>query len=261
MTTITTIPEWRKPVISVPLTQAFPAFGTITEFKKKRCIFNHDRTKLFNVVSEKYQVIDHASAIDTIQRALVSAFGEDLAAEATLNVRSIADGARIRAEWKLPFVAPIQVAKGDLINPTLVMRNSHDGAWKFSAVLGAFRLVCSNGMVIGEKFGSVSGKHFPTMGEMESFSTQINAMIQNAEKLAPLWKEWSQTPIAFEEAVDLLDEKFPEKYLVAVLDEKSYPKSKWDLYNQLTAFSTHDTKSLNRRIEFDDTIARLFYHE
>lgn len=250
-------PEWRQPIITVPLTQAFPELGQVKEFRSKKCIFNHDRTKLFNVVSTKYAAIDHAHAVDTIASALEEAFGE----KAECNVRSLASGARIRAEFKLPFINPIEIRKNDLVNLTLVVRNAHDGMWKFSAMLGAFRLVCSNGMMIGQKFGSVSGKHFPQMGRPDNFAERLKGMIARGALLQDVWREWEDTPIKFEQAKEMLEGKFPDKYLARVLDSSHFPRSKWALYNDLTAFATHDTRSVNRRIEFDDSISAMFYKD
>jgi hypothetical protein len=249
-------PEWKKAPVAMPLNQAFPEFDQVREYRSKQCIFNHDRSRLFNVVSRKYQVIEHPRAVDVVQSALNQVFGGNI--EPT--VRSIEHGARIRAEWQLESVVDmIEVAKGDLIRPTLVMRNSYDGMWKFSATLGAFRLVCSNGMVIGQKFGSISGKHFPVIGKPDEFPAMIEKMVKNGALLQAEWREWNDQEMSLEEAEQLVDDWLPKKYKVPLLQAENFPKTKWQFYNDLTYISTHQTKSVTRRIEFDDIIASLFY--
>lgn len=247
--------EWRQPVIKVPLTQAFPQLDEVKEFRSKICLFNHDRTKVFDVVSPKYQVIEHGKAFDTIQQALNKYFDTEVKS----GVRSINGASRIRAEFKLP-IKPIIVARGDVSEITIVMRNSYDRAWVFSALLGAFRLVCSNGAMIHQSFGGVRGKHVSINGEDDSeFMKQLDLMICRAPMLKDLWKDWSDTEVSYDEAYEMLDSRFPRKYLEPILQAERFPKTKWDLYNDLTRFATHDTKSVARRVEFDEKISNIFY--
>lgn len=246
-------PEWMKPIVHVPLTQAFPQFKEVKEFRSKVCLFSHDRSRVFDVVSSKYQVIEHGEAYTRIKEGLESYFNAPVQA----SVRSIAGGARIRAEFKLPMPG-LSVTKGDVSNLTLVLRNSYDRAWSFSAVLGAFRLVCSNGMMVGEKFGSIKGKHVGgTEGVM--LLDQLDTLLKRAPLLQEQWRDWQDRGVTQERAVELLEGQFPKKYLDSVLDPRAYPTNMWELYNRCTAFATHKTNSIQRRVEFDERIARIFY--
>lgn len=247
--------EWRQPVIRVPLTQAFPQLDEVKEFRSKICLFNHNRTKVFDVVSPKYQVIEHGKAFDTVQEALNKYFDTEVKS----SVRSINGGSRIRAEFKLP-IKPITVARVDVSEITLVMRNSYDRTWVFSALLGAFRQVCSNGAMVGSKFGGIRGKHVSISGEDDSeFMQSPDHMISKAPRLKDLWQEWADVKVSYDEAYVLLDNQFPDKYLEPILQTERFPKTKWELYNDLTRFATHDTKSIARRVEFDEKIANIFY--
>ena len=58
-----TIPEWRKPIIAVPLSQHFPELSQVKEFRSKQVLLSHDRSKLFDVVSSKYRVVQHSQAL------------------------------------------------------------------------------------------------------------------------------------------------------------------------------------------------------
>lgn len=251
-------PEWQQPVIAMPLTQAFPQFDQVKEFRSKVCLFNHDRTKVFDVVSNRYQVIPHITAFTQINEGLEEFFGKPVKSD----VRSINGGARMSAKFRLP-IKPIQIAKGDVSEITLMLRNSYDRGWTFSATLGAFRLVCSNGMMIGESFGKISARHLQSVEpdpEQIPLLEQLSDMIARAPELKALWEEWADVRMTFETAQALLAGQFPARYLDPVLQESHFPRTKWQLYNDLTRFSTHDTKSLNRRLEFDEKISRLFYN-
>ncbi len=247
------VPEWQKPIVKVPLAQAFPELGEVKEFKSKVCLFNHDRTKVFDVVSDRYQVIEHSTAMQSVTSALNKYFDTEI----EYNVRSLHGGARIVSSFKLPGMQ-VKLNKNDVSNITLHLRNSYDRSWVFTALLGAFRLICSNGMIVGETFGALKARHVG-LSEESDILTSLESIISKAPKLAELWKEWDDTPVTFDEAGELLTGAFPDKYLEPVLLEDKFPKSKWDLYNDLTYFSTHLTKSLQRRVDFDSKISKIFY--
>ena len=250
------IPEWRKPIISVPLQQAFPQIGEVKEFKNKVCLFNHDRSKLLDVVSPRYQVIQHSEAFDQINSGLMDYF-ETLDIKST--VRSLDGGVRIRAEFKLP-IAPIKLGRADINEITMVMQNSYDRSLVFSAELGAFRLICSNGMKIGQSFGSIKLRHLYAP-DSSTLLEDLDRMIARAPLLKDKWEEWSDTKISFDEALDMVGTQFPEKYVGPILIEERFPETKWQFYNDLTRFATHDVGSVRRRMEFDDIISRMFYSD
>lgn len=245
-------PAWRQPVIAVPLTQAFPALGEVKEFKSKVCLFNHDRSRVYDVVSNRYKVIEHTKAVDLVTNSLETYFGKPCKAD----VRSLLGGSRILATFKLPGLS-IKLAKNDINEIQIVLRNSYDRSWVFSAVLGAYRLVCSNGMMIGEEFGSLRARH--TGLDQELLLPVLDNMIKAVPRLKNVWTEWADTHIEFDVAQALLEGRFPPKYLDSILDEDLYPMSKWELYNMLTRFATHDTKTIQRRSEFANRIASIFY--
>lgn len=249
--------DWTKPVIAVPLVQAFPEFNDVKEFRSKQCLFSHDRTKLFGVVSRKYQVIDHKAAVDSTAAAIKHAYGQD----PILTVTSIAGGARMRAEFNMPWLDPIEVAPNDLVHLKVLLFNAHDSMWKFGLSIGALRQVCSNGMMIGERFGSITAKHFPALAQPDLLSEKIKGLMDKSVVLKDVWKRWSNTSVTHAQATEMLTKNFPEKYLKPVLEKTRFNRSKWELYNDLTAFATHSTKTVNRRVEFDTVISKLFYRD
>lgn len=252
------VPEWRKPIIAAPLSQHFPELAQVKEFRSKQVLLSHDRSKLFDVVSSKYRVVQHGQALDTVEQALQQYFGKG--ADIQGSVRALDGGARVIAEYKLP-IAPVKIANKDVNEITVTVRNSYDRTWPLDASLGAFRLICSNGMRIGETFGSMTLKHVGTESQ-DSILEHLDLIISRAPMLKDLWTSWADTRVEHEEAVELLDGQFPAKYLEPIIGEQAtYPMTKWQLYNHLTRFATHDTKSLRRRVEFDEKISKLFYSD
>ena len=256
------IPDWQKPVIVAPLTQAFPQFQSVKEFRSKVCLFNHDRTQVFDVTSDRYQVVQHGEAVASVEKALASFFGKGAAP--TFNVRSLNGGARIRAEVKLP-IPDVKLAKGDVSHLTLIMRNSYDRSCSFSAKLGAFRLVCSNGMTVGETFGAIKAKHIVRVGHelgdgQDSILDQLGEVIKRAPMVKEIWEKWADQRVIPEEAAAAID-WLPAKYRTPLVEAPAWkrPVNAWEFYNMLTHMSTHLTGSLQRRMDFDEKISQMFY--
>lgn len=47
----------------------------------------------------------------------------------------------------------------DAIVPEIIMTNSHDGTAAFKFMIGLYRFVCENGLVVGDSFGNISVRH------------------------------------------------------------------------------------------------------
>lgn len=249
--------EWRRKPVIMPLTQAFPEFKDVREFRSRNVIFNQDRSRLFNVVSRNYQLVDHVETVNLIESALSEAFGT----APEIHVRSFAGGARVRAEFVLSNAAPVNLGDGDLVYPRLLMFNAHDGAWRFSINLGAWRQVCSNGAIIGVRLASFSSKHLKSLGDGSQFAERVEEVVSKFQLLKDVWQEWKATEVQLEWARPKLVDLFPKRYTDSMLDPARWPMNKWTFYNMLTAMSTHHTRSINRRVEFDMQIARMFYDE
>jgi len=155
MTVAELIPAWKKPVIRVPLNQAFPQMGELKEFKNKICLFSEDRSTLFDVVSPRYQLVEHAAGMELLDAAMAKRFGKTAP---SAKIRTFNGGARMSAEYRLPLPAA-KVAKGDVSEILIRVRNSYDRSCSFSANLAALRLVCTNGMTTTDNWGAMRLKH------------------------------------------------------------------------------------------------------
>lgn len=249
---------WRQPIIVTPLKQAFPELGEVKEFRSKRLIFNHNRTRVFGVVSSRYVPVEHGPLVDTVHQLMEKTYGKT-----TVNVRTLDGGGRIVANLIPDELDPVNVrvpGKGDdFIKLHLRLTNSYDGLSKFRGTVGAFRQICSNGMVVGQKFGSISGKHFLSLAKLLESGDALMELFNRGKRLSDTWRRWASETFTFEEAVELLGENFPKKYTKSFLAAEFFPMTKWVLYNHLTYFATHLTPSVARRVEFDEVISKLFY--
>lgn len=259
------VPEWQKPVIRVPLNQAFPQMGEIKEFKNRICLFSEDRSRLYDVVSPRYQLVEHGAGIARIQEGLERYFGKG--SNMAPSVRTFTGGARLNAEFKLPI--KVKIARDDESEVTVKVRNSYDRSCSFLASLGTLRLVCTNGATVGEEWGAVRMKHINVDQNDEEarreadadLMHQIDLMVTQAPKLKEKWSEWADKKIDLLTATTAIQGAFPRMYTDPILDEAKWKteRTMWQFYNDLTYMSSHLTKSMQRRQTFDDRIAALFY--
>lgn len=107
------------------------------------------------------------------------------------------------------------VGKDGLI-PQLIFSNSHDGTQRAKLDIGAFRLVCSNGLVVGEKgaYDSIKVKHIGM--NQNDFIDLTEQFYHKFDNVFPLIEEMQNTIISPETQVYLamlaLVLKNPQKY-------------------------------------------------
>lgn len=252
---VVSVPDWKTKVVSVPLNQAFPELNEVKEFRNRVCLFNEDRTRLFDVVSSRYALIEHEAAINTIGSALATYFGN---AVEDPKVVSWKNGACIRAQFKLPLPM-LRVAEGDITELSIEMFNSYDRSMPFSAYLSGLRLVCKNGMRMHRSFGYVSGKHIG-LNRNNAILLQLDNMVKSQDGLRATWIRWMEEKVVVEELPNILGTFLPKKLTDSIIESATENTTKWELYNQLTYYSTHETKTLQRRVELDGIIANIAYN-
>ena len=115
-------------------------------------IIREDTGQVISCMTNEYNLIKNEQVID-IASPIMTKYDAELK-----EVRTFSEGARSQWTWNFPN-STVDIGGGDFVNPTVTIRNSYDGSLEASATAGAFRLVCSNGMVIGIVLGRNSVKH------------------------------------------------------------------------------------------------------
>jgi hypothetical protein len=128
-----------------------------------KAIVDLDTGKLYSVVSKDYRLIRHEEAITEVEQELsgTKGLGEYEAITDFYN-----DGGRMRRTYRFKNIG-VEIIKGDVINPELHLFNSYDTKWPFVVSLGAFRVVCTNGLVVGEKFLHLRKRHVYDLGQID----------------------------------------------------------------------------------------------
>jgi len=122
---------------------------------KYKAIVNPETGKVYSIVSKDYKLIRHEDAVQRIE----STIDENLElGKYKISAEFYNDGARIRVIYRF-YERSVDIKPGDTINPELQLFNSYDTSWPFIVILGAYRVVCSNGLVVGEKYLHLRKRH------------------------------------------------------------------------------------------------------
>ena len=179
-------------------------------------------------------------------------------------------GARMRRLYRLSEVK-VEIQPGDSINPELQLLNSYDTAWSFILLLGAFRIVCSNGLVVGKQFLRLKKRHvadFEKIDLQERISTALMQLTSQCDQ----WKRWAENQLTdqtYDKVLSAMD--FSKKALVEIrrrlaqeakgFSENGIPiMSLWIFFNVLTWYITHRTVSLNHRVEMERRLRSAIHH-
>ena len=76
----------------------------------------------------------------------------------------------------------------------ILIKNSYDGRSKLNVSLGIYRFVCSNGLVVGETFESITQKHIGKNIEVE-LENKYEKLVAQASKLSDMVKKMKETTI------------------------------------------------------------------
>lgn len=166
-------------------------------------VVREDNNKALSFVSDTYGLIPHGSVFTPVVQALD---GMEFSFKRFL---SDGDGRRVlvhavsKQEW--------EIAPNDKVKISLLLANSYDRAQAFKAVLGAFRLVCSNGMVVPHPAFAglnvnvriIHSKHQTRKLDVVALGNSLAQIYGAMEKQAAQWREWNQTEIKRSALTDL----------------------------------------------------------
>jgi len=223
--------------------------------------------RVFAVTTNKYNILRHEDVLDVVHEAIARnpEFGN-----ASLTLELPDDGAKMWAKYVFPETE-YDIGDGDLINPTIEVRNSYDTGWAFSLIFGAFRLVCSNGLVVGKKFTHYVHRHTHGLNKKIIFQVLNEGMEKFSEEVE-LWKKWVDkvtTSTEYEQVMETMnfykkeEEEIHQEVEISSnlsLDDLHLRTlTYWTFYNLIAQYITHRIQNVIRRAEFTARMARAFY--
>lgn len=231
-----------------------------------KALVNPRTNLVYAVNSAAYKTVLHedllASALEPLEK-----LGERYA----LQVLFPDEGRRMWAKVHLvDRVYDVGVSqKGDMITPTIEVFGSYDTSWASRAVFGAFRLICTNGMVIGIQFGAVRTPHLSVFNHndlIEMVKDSHGIFVQQTG----IWQEWQSQyviPEQYEKVIlglgltvgqqRSLESEVEVSSHKMIEDHKYRTLSTWDFFNLVTQNITHDRAMVRNRRRQAETFQRL----
>ncbi|MCP6727386.1 MAG: DUF945 domain-containing protein [Patescibacteria group bacterium] len=219
-----------------------PLFAGKLQIPGKMAVIREDTNESLGIVSKHYGLLEHKVVINSFRDIL-----KEHKVEEKIELQK--NGAQLFATYTF-LDTQIKVAEGDFLSMTLIAKNSYDSSSSFQIMLGAFRLVCSNGMIIGQQFFKYNQRHFTDniqidMPELKENLTQMTAKFKNS---LPIMQRMVDTEMS-QSITDILEREVKSKNLPKYLGdiaEESYETkadfSVWGYYNALTYSITHEMK-------------------
>lgn len=156
-------------------------------------------------------------------------------------------GSRAIREYVFPEHT-VNLGGRDDIMLRIVARSSYDESLANSIMVGAFRLLCSNGMIIGEVGYKALGRHTKNYSNhklMDRLDTVLPVFAGSLEK----WLQWKNTRInmdqfdsilsSFPQITKRLSEKIQERALIYAHGPEKMGFTLWAVYNAMTYWASH----------------------
>ncbi len=161
----------------------------------------------------------------------------------------------------------IDIRPGDRVHPELLLYNSYDVSWPLIVLLGAFRLMCKNGLIVRKQLSQFRKRHVVELERMD-FTEQVTTALARFEKQVKTWRKWGARPLSLEtyqkvmkamefgkRATDAIEEKVNDD-VERFLSDGSPQPTVWVFYNLITWYITHRSVSLNHRVELEGRLRR-----
>tara|TARA_R100000049_G_C1940844_1_gene84992 strand:- start:556 stop:1335 length:780 start_codon:yes stop_codon:yes gene_type:complete len=240
------------PVKEVPAIWADRENGNIlNKDTGHKFIVREDTGEVLSCMTDEYQLVENKRVMkfaDPIIKKNKGVLKEAL----TFN-----NGARTRVKWSFPD-HKVSLGKNENIEPQIIFDNSYNGTVGVNIMSGAFRIVCSNGLVIGVVIGKYRNKH-----------SVYNISLDDLESV--IYDTMEKTKMIFKDDFQILfDTDLKEKHIIKFIKMfpiqanevitgrliADKPKTYWDLLNVGTNVLSHN---MNRKTEATHIIENQLY--
>jgi len=247
------------PVIEIPAnftlnkeTTASQVLGYLPENTGHKFIVREDNGKVLSCMTNDYKLVTNETVLKYASPIIEKSGGK------VKEVKSLSNGAKSIMTWNFPK-EKVNIGKNDDLTPEIIIKNSYDGTVGLNILAGAFRLVCSNGLVIGIIAENYKNKH-----------SVYNVALDDIESV--IKRTVDKTKLIFKDEFPILkDNKISEKNIVnfikmfplqanQIITQRliaDRPKTFWDLFNVGTNVLTHN---MNRNAESTHNIESRLYN-
>ena len=225
----------------VEITPAYHLIGGKTHDTGHQVVRGTDSHHIYGVHTKKYHLLPHRDAISRVFDTL-----DHQKIEYTPSRLELPKGGG-KMFCHLKFPDKIQISTGDEVNLELIVQNSYDGMVAFSMELGAWRIICSNGMVIGDSMFKIRQEHAKGFLREDRLVEEFFSQVKHfRDEVLPLLKGFREMGITKQQGLNLIQrlavaEKWKKESAEKWLSEEE--RTGWGLYNVLTFVASHVVKS------------------
>ena len=223
-----------------------------------KAIVNPETGKVFSIVSKDYKLIRHEDAILRVNNVIDE--NSDLG-KYKVSTEFYNDGSRMRSTYCF-YEISTKITSRDPVNPELHLFNSYDTSWPFIVLLGAFRSVCANGLVVGRKFLYIRKRHVYDFEQID-IENQVSTALNRFHRQTNQWRKWADRQLTGKDyrkvmksmkfrknATEEIEDRVKED--ASGFDKVGHPiMSIWIFFNIITWYITHRAVSLNHRVEME----------
>lgn len=134
---------------------------------------------------------------------------------------------------------------GQLV-PQITIRNSHDGSSSFRVELGFMRLVCLNGLMVSEEYGSFRISHHSAKAAMDELEAKIAAIAEGFDAIIALYNKLAATEFNLEQLKELINSAVTVTYGKDVASQVDINKA------------TDELLTVHRDADRDNNVFNLF---
>ena len=168
-------------------------------------------------------------------------------------------GCKSVMSWKFPN-EKINIGKDDDLTPEIIIKNSYDGSVGLNILAGAFRLVCSNGMIVGNITAKYTNKHIVHNIALDNIEKVIVETIDKTKsKFVNEFPKLKDRPISEKDIVNFI-KLFPLQANEIVTQRliADRPNTYWELLNVGTNVLSHH---MNRNAESTHNLESMLYNK
>tara|TARA_Y100000310_G_scaffold205478_1_gene205837 strand:- start:1 stop:783 length:783 start_codon:yes stop_codon:yes gene_type:complete len=249
----TTMDQALFPVKECPVMYDLAGNGDLKEDTGFKLIVREDTNQVISCMSNEYQLVSNETVMNKSSKIIKENDG------VLTDVKSFGNGARTQWVYNFPKIK-VPIDKGDVVTPNIIIKNSYDGSCEVSVLGGAFRLICSNGLVVGYVTHRSSNRHSIHNPSLQN--GRISKLVEETvDNIQLVFKEdfpkLIDTKLNSKDIVKLVT-MFPEPYIEPLIN---YITSKdinnyWDLLNAATWTLTHNA---NRNKESTHKLEQEIY--
>ena len=205
-------------------------------------VVREDNNEVLSCMTDEYKLIENKDIYETASEVMTN-----LNVDAQLSeVESFSNGAKTQFKWTLRGTK-VDLGDGDVVSPEITLRNSYNGQWGLHILAGAFRILCSNGLVIGTIISRKSYKHSIYNMDLKDIEPSIQETVLSTDgifnKDLPKLKNTKLQEKHIVGLIDMMPSNQMEAFTQYLMKDK--PENYWDLLNSATWIATHSMKRSN----------------